>query len=144
MTQTALGTGAGLVALAFCLSTFERWLARRRRHELAWTVALALFAVASGALAAGAANGWNGPIFRVFYLFGAIVNVPFLAVGSVYLLAGRRAGDRAAIAVSVFSAFADGVELAANLSHAVPRVRLPPASHGVGAHPRVHRQHEHQ
>ena len=137
MTETALGTGAGLVALAFCLSTFERWLARRRRHELAWSVALALFAVASGALAAGAANGWNGPIFRVFYLFGAIVNVPFLAVGSVYLLGGRRAGDRAAVSVAVFSAFAAGVVVAAPLTHAIPRHRLPQGSDAFGALPRV-------
>src|SRR5437899_8367995 len=137
MTQTALGTGAGLVAVAFCLSTFERWLARRRPHELAGSVALALFAVASGALAAGAANGWNGPIFRVFYLFGAIVNVPFLAVGSVYLLGGRRAGDRAAVGVAVFTAFAAGVVLAAPLTHAVPRHRLPQGSDVFGALPRV-------
>ena len=40
----ALASGATAVSLAFASATFERWLRRRRRHELAWSVALALFA----------------------------------------------------------------------------------------------------
>ena len=76
MGRTAVSVAAALVALAFAASTFERWLARRRREELAWSGALALFVVAAGALAAGAGLGWNGPTFRIFYLFGAILNVP--------------------------------------------------------------------
>ena len=52
--------------------------------------------------------GWNGVAFRLFYLFGAIVNVPFLALGTVYLLAGRRQGDRWAAVVGLFTAFAAG------------------------------------
>src|ERR1700716_435924 len=48
MVQSALAAGATLVAVAFAMSTFDRWLARRRRHELAWAVALVLFA--AGAL----------------------------------------------------------------------------------------------
>src|SRR6266536_1837458 len=75
MAQTALAVAAALVALAFSMSTFERWLARRRRHELAWSAALLLFALASACLAAGAATGWNEPTFRLFYLFGAVANV---------------------------------------------------------------------
>src|SRR2546427_6860935 len=88
--QTAAAVGATLVALAFAMSTFERWLARHRRHELAWSVSFLMFALASAALAAGAAGGWNGPVFRLFFFFGAIANVPFLALGTIYLLAGPR------------------------------------------------------
>ena len=39
------------------------------------------------------AAGWSSPSFRAFYLFGAILNVPWLALGTVFLLAGRRIGD---------------------------------------------------
>ena len=92
--QTAAAVAATLVALAFSMATFERWLARHRRYELAWSVSLLLFALASAALAAGAGTGWNGPVFRLFYLFGAIANVPFLALGTIYLLGGNRTGDR--------------------------------------------------
>ena len=86
---------ATLVAVAFTFCTLDRWLSRRRRHDLAWTVALAMFAIGLGALWLGASTGWHGPTFRVFYLFGAVLNVPWLALGTVYLLAGQRTGDRA-------------------------------------------------
>ena len=68
----------------------ERWLVRRRPHELAWTISLLMFAVASAALWLAEAGGWSGPTFRAFYLFGAILNVPWLALGT-RLPAGRTA-----------------------------------------------------
>ena len=109
MLTTALGAAAGLVALAFALSTLERWVAGRQPHHLAWTVALAMFSVASLALAAGAEAGWNGVTFRLFWIFGAVANVPFLAVGTVYLLAGRRTAHLTAATVALAVAFAPSV-----------------------------------
>lgn len=137
MLHTALAAGAGLVALAFALSTFERWLAGRARHQLVWTVALAWFAVAAFALAAGAALGWNEVSFRFFYLFGAILNVPFLALGTVYLLGGRRAGDIATAGVIVLGAFAAGVIAVAPLKAPIPADRLVQGSEVFGALPRI-------
>ena len=106
--ETAVATAAALVALAFALSTFERWQARRRRHEAAWSVALLLFAVAAGALAAGAQGGWSGPVFRVFYLFGAITNVAWLALGTVFIVAPRfgRVALLMVLALCVVAAYA--------------------------------------
>jgi hypothetical protein len=135
--QTASAVGAALVALAFCFSTFERWLARGRRHELAWSAALLLFSLASWSLAVGAAAGWNGPVFRLFYLFGAIANVPFLALGTVYLLAGRRIGDRAGLGVCLFAAFAAGVVAVAPFRAPVPHGHLPQGSAVFGPLPRI-------
>lgn len=137
MLQTALATGASLVSLAFALSTFERWLARRRRHELAWSVSLLQFSLASAALAAGAGLGWSGTWFRLFYLFGAITNVPFLALGTVYLLGGERRGDVCAAVVALLAAFAAGVLTMAPLTGAIPRDTLPQGSEVFGALPRV-------
>ena len=107
-TEGALGAAATLVAVAFALSTLDRWLAARRRHELAWTISLAMFAIASGALWWGAATGWSPAAFRVFFLFGAVLNVPWLALGTVYLLGGRRLGDPTAAGLALFSAFDRG------------------------------------
>src|SRR5262249_9679273 len=116
-----------------------------KRHEAAWSVALALFTVASSALFVGAAVGWGGVSFRVFYLFGAIVNVPVLALGTVYLLGGRlragtpwwRRGDWWAAGVALFSAFAAGVMTVAPLTGAIPPDRLPQGSEVFGPLPRV-------
>jgi hypothetical protein len=38
-------------------------------------------------------------VYRTYYLFGAVVNVPFLALGSIYLLAPRPVGHAAAALV---------------------------------------------
>ena len=95
--EAALAAAATLVAVAFTFCTLDRWLSRRRRHDLAWTVALAMFAIASSALWLGSSVGFTGPTFRVFFLFGAILNVPYLALGTVYLFAGQRTGDRVAL-----------------------------------------------
>ena len=137
MLRLAVAVAAALVALAFAMSTFERWLAGRKRQELAWSAALAMFAVASAALAAGAASGWNGVEFRVFYLFGAIVNVPFLALGTIYLLAGVRRGDRVAAVVGLGAAFAAGVVVMAPFTHALPRRELVQGSRVFRPLPRI-------
>jgi hypothetical protein len=135
--ETALAATATLVATAFCLSTLERYLARRRPHELAWTISLAMFAGASGALWLGAADGWTPATFRVFFLLGAILNVPWLALGTVYLLAGREAGDRCRRALSWFSAFAAGVVFTTPLSGRLPIDDLPRGSDVFGLLPRL-------
>ena len=137
MLHTALASAAALVALAFAMCTFERWLARHRPHELAWSVSLALFSLASAALAAGAALGWGPVTFRLFYLFGAIVNVPFLALGTVYLLAARRKADLCAVGVVVFSAFAAGVVAVAPFTADLPRQELARGSEVFGPLPRI-------
>ena len=135
--HTALAVAAGLVAVAFSFSTYERWLAKRRRHELAWSVSLAFFALASFALAAGAALGWDATSFRLFYLFGAIVNVPFLALGTVYLLGGQQRGDRWGAAICLLSAFAAGVVLTSPLLREIPRDELVQGSQVFGPLPRI-------
>ncbi|MEA3077932.1 MAG: hypothetical protein QOF60_2840 [Actinomycetota bacterium] len=137
MLHTALAVGAALVALAFACSTFERWLAKRRRHELAWSVALAFFSLAAFALAAGASLGWGPVTFRLFYLFGAIVNVPFLALGTVYLLAGEKRGDAVAACVALACAFAAGVVIAAPLTGPIPAHELVQGSKVFGPLPRI-------
>ena len=137
MAHTALATAAGLIALAFAMCTYERWLARRRPHELAWSIALVMFAVAAGALAAGSAMGWNETSFRVFYLFGAIANVPVLALGTLYLLAPRRRADAWAVIIGLFVAFAAGVMAVAPLTAPLARTELARGSEVLGVLPRI-------
>lgn len=137
MLHTALASAAALVALAFALCTLERWSDRRRPHELAWTVALAMFFLASTALAAGAALGWDPVTFRAFYLFGAVANVPVLALGTAHLLApGRRARAWTA-GVALYVAFAAGVVAVAPFTAPLPRTELARGSEVFGPAPRV-------
>jgi hypothetical protein len=135
--ETSVAVAAAIVGVAFGMSTLERWLRSRRPYELAWTAALAMFAIAAAALAYGSQAGWSGPVFRVFYLFGAIADVPVLALGTVYLLAGRRAGHLAAVGVAVGCAFAAGVLVMAPFRGPLPMDQLVQGSKVFGPLPRV-------
>lgn len=129
----ALSAAATLVAIAFCLSTFERWTLRRRRHDAVWSIALAMFAIATGALWLGLSTGWNETIFRIYYLFGAVLNVPVLALGTLYLLGSRRLADRIALGIALWLAVCTGVILATPFTDGFTEGRLPGGSDHLGA-----------
>lgn len=82
---TVAGAGA-LVAALFAAQLAGQFRARRRPHALAWTLSLALYAVGMVALAAGFALGWTPGWFGTYWLAGALLNVPLLAVGQLHLL----------------------------------------------------------
>lgn len=133
----ALASAATLVATAFALSTLDRWQRRRRAHELAWTVSLALFATGSAALWWAQADGWSSGTFRVFYAAGAILNVPWLALGTVYLLAGPRIGDRVRTWLILVSGFVIGVIAVAPMRTEIESDVLPAGREVFGIVPRV-------
>jgi hypothetical protein len=135
--NTALAAASSIVAVAFGLSTLDRWLRRRRPHELAWTIAMALFAVAALALWWAEGHGWTNGSFRVFFAFGAIVNVPWLALGTVYLLAGPRAGGSTFRGLLVFSGFAVGVVFTAPMNGVLDPTTLPKGSEHFEPLPRI-------
>jgi hypothetical protein len=76
---------AGISAI-FSILLFRQFSRRHRLSQLAWGIALAMYAVASMAVAAGVSGGWDPTLFRLYWLFGALLNVPWLALGSVALL----------------------------------------------------------
>ena len=112
---------ATAIATVFAQATGVRFTRRRKPHERAWTIALAFFALASAALATGASTGWDRGTFRAFYLLGAVLCVPWLGLGTIYLLAGLKAGKRAETGLILFSGFAVGVMLSAPIHGAIAR-----------------------
>lgn len=132
-----LAAGATLVATAFALSTFDRWLRRRQPHELAWSIAMALFAIGSFALWVGASIGWTLLWFRIFFLAGAVLNVAWLALGTVYLLVGARVGNVVRSWLVGLSCFATGVVLASPAKADVAGTALPTGREVFGAFSRA-------
>jgi hypothetical protein len=128
-----LATG---VASLFAESTLVRWSQRHSPQLAAWTVALAMFALASALLAVGTSTGWDRGTFRVFYLLGAVVNVPWLALGTVALLLGPNAARRARWFVVFFSGLAMGVLLSAPM-HTVRGTDIPVGKDVFDAFPRA-------
>ncbi|MED5220966.1 MAG: hypothetical protein VYD11_04965 [Actinomycetota bacterium] len=145
-TQSPVAAAAMLVSLALAATILERWIDRRRPQDLAWATSLGLFAAGAGALWWGASTGWSPVSFRAFYAFGAVLNVPILALGTIYLLADRRVADRITVVTVLACTFAAGVVMAAPLtgpladqlaSGSLTSDELPQGSAVFGAGPRV-------
>ena len=81
---------AAAVALVFAGQLARQWMARRRPYQLLWSLAMAMYALASVAVAVGVLRGWTVFDFRVYWALGAVLNVPFLAAGELELLVRNR------------------------------------------------------
>ena len=121
--EPLLAFAAALLALRLSARLAARWRERRAPELLAWSASLACYALASAALAWGAAAGWSAAAFRVYYLFGALLTAPLLGAGSL-LRVGRRWAVPAAL---VFTGVATGVMLAEPLAAAVGGNAIPEA-----------------
>jgi hypothetical protein len=102
--EQVIGIAAALVASAFAVDLIRDFRRRRRPHAAAFAAGISLFAIASWALASGLTFGWAGWSYRLFFLLGAIINVPLLALGSMFLVVGRRAGHITFILTGAFAA----------------------------------------
>lgn len=135
--NSALAGAAALIASAFALSTADRWLRRGLPHERAWTIAMALFALGSFSLWWAESTGWSIGVFRLFFLTGAVLNVAWLALGTVYLLAGTRVGNAVQVALVALSGFATSTVLLAPTKAAVVANEFPTGKEVFGAAPRI-------
>lgn len=98
---------------------------------------MGLFTVAALSLWWAEARGWSASSFRLFFGFGAVVNVPWLGLGTVYLLAGKRAGDITTRWLLVLSGFAIGVVFTSPISGVIDPHGMPTGKDHFGALPRV-------
>ena len=136
-TNSALAGGAALIASAFALSTADRWLKRRQPHELAWTIAMVLFAIGSSALWWAESAGWNLAVFRIFFLAGAVLNVAWLALGTVYLLGGVAIGNKIRWWLVGLTGFATGIVAVAPTKQSIIATEFPTGKEIFGVAPRV-------
>ena len=80
---------AGAVGGAFAAVVGRQYLSRRKTYQAIWAIALAMFAAAALFETAGQAFGWSDATYRGYYLFGGLLNVGWLGLGSLLLLARR-------------------------------------------------------
>jgi MFS family permease len=86
----AFPVAAALIALAFSVQLFVRSGRRRNWYEAVWGLAMLMFAVATGALVLGVLDTWSSAEFKAYWLFGAVLTSPYLALGELYLLVRQR------------------------------------------------------
>lgn len=131
---------AAAVAFVFAALLARQFAERRRPFQLLWAIALLMYAVASLAVAIGALNGWSRLAFEGYWVFGAVLNVPFLAAGELQLLVRNRTLELALDIVLVFlvAYSVSVVRGAAYDAHALTQ-QLPSGKHVFGDGTPAHR-----
>ncbi len=98
---------------------------------------MALFAVASLALWWAESTGWTMLVFRVFFLCGAVLNVAWLSLGTIYLLAGKRLGDISRTWLIALTGLATGVIATSPAKTAIVANEFPTGREVFGVFPRI-------
>jgi hypothetical protein len=96
---------ATVTAAIFAVLLVDQWLRRRRPYQLAWAIGVALFGVAALAEVLGDLVGWNGVLYRAWYLTGALWVAAWLGLGTVLLLERTRFGYGLALALFLAGLF---------------------------------------
>jgi hypothetical protein len=79
-----------VISFIFAFFVFKRYLMRKGPHLLLWGIGLVFYGIGGFCEAYYGAFGWNPLVFRLWYLFGAILVAAWLGQGTVYLLANRK------------------------------------------------------
>jgi hypothetical protein len=116
---------AAVIGVAFGLAVLNQYRSRRKPYQAVWGAALLMFGIAALCEAIGLAAGWSAGDYKAYYLFGALLNVGWLAVGEVYLLAPRAGGRAAAIVMLVVTVISVVVVVAAGANAAQLRAQFP-------------------
>jgi hypothetical protein len=91
-----------ILALVMAIALLDQWRERRQAFQLVWAVGMAFYGVAAGCEAIAAAAGWSEPLYRTWYLTGAVLTAGWLGLGTALLLSKTRFGY--AVAISIFLA----------------------------------------
>lgn len=104
---------AALIGGAFGLAVLNQYRTRRKPYQLVWGAALLMFGIAALCEAIGLAAGWSAGDYKAYYLFGALLNVGWLAVGELYLLTPGRPATIGAVLMGLLTVVSVAAVLAA-------------------------------
>jgi hypothetical protein len=135
--ETATSATAAAAATLFAIDLWLDYRRRSRPHIAAYATGMTMFAIATAALLAGLTWGWSGFWYRAFFLFGAVLNIPFLAVGSMFLVVGRRSGHAMTIALGALTAISTTLVTTTDFARPLPEGGIPHDMFATGFGPRL-------
>ncbi len=92
-----------LLAVPFAFEILRRYRRHPERlHLLWWGLGVLIYGVGTFTEAATTLAGWNEPVFRAWYISGALLGGAPLAQGTVYLLLRRRTAHLLTIALLTY------------------------------------------
>jgi hypothetical protein len=97
---------SAVVSFVFAGFVLRRYFAKRGAHQLLWGIGMIFYGIGGFCEAFYGLIGWNPLVFRLWYLFGAILVAAWLGQGTVYLLVRRRIAHGLMIILGLGSIFA--------------------------------------
>lgn len=83
---------SSVLSFVFFAFLIDQWRDRRRPYQLVWAIGMLWYALSAGTEFLGGAVGWSEPLYRLWYLIGAIFVAGWLGLGTILLLAKTRFG----------------------------------------------------
>ena len=99
--NVVLPFASSLLSFVFAAMVLDQWWQRRHSFQLVWAIGLLWYGISAGTEFLGSAFGWNEPLYRTWYLIGALYVPPYLALGTIYLLSKTRFGYFAGVTVII-------------------------------------------
>jgi hypothetical protein len=88
-----------IFAIGFSMVIFRRYRERGGTHLMWWGLGMLTYAAGTVTESATTLLGWHEPVFRLWYITGALLGGAPLAQGTVYLLLPRRIANRLTVAL---------------------------------------------
>lgn len=135
--ETLISIVAAGAATLFAADLWRDYNRKPRPHVAAYGAGMTMFAIATWSLFAGLTFGWNGAIYRTFFLFGAVLNILVLALGSMFLVVGRKSGHVMTVALGAFTAISTTLTLTVPFDNPLPAGGIPHDVFSLGFSPRL-------
>jgi hypothetical protein len=91
-----------IVAIPFGIALLKRYRARGGMHLLWWAIGVFTYGIGTFTEGFTTVFGWQEPVFRAWYISGALLGGAPLAQGTVYLLLSRKTANRLSVALVAF------------------------------------------
>ena len=104
--NTILPLLSSLVSFALAFFVLNRYRTRKGTHLLFWGIGTIFYGLGGFCEFYNGVFGWNPLVFRLWYLFGAILVAAWLGQGTVYLLTKPRLANGLMIVLLLGSLFA--------------------------------------
>jgi len=103
--NVVLPFASSALSFLFFVLLVDQWRERRRPYQAVWAIGMLWYGLSAGTEWLGGAVGWSEPLYKLWYLIGAIWVAGWLGLGTVYLLGRTRFGYAFAVSLVLAGLF---------------------------------------